>query len=46
MNIKGGIGQSNNGSYSDGHGGGSVMPQTNSSDFQRPAMDGVVKVNN
>jgi len=57
----GGIGQSNNGSYSDGHGGGSVVPQaigtsnpyslaiygvnTDSSDFQRPAMSGVGGVN-
>ncbi len=42
----GGIGQSNNGSYFDGHGGGSVVPQTDSSDFQRPAMGGVGGVNN
>ncbi len=42
----GGIGQSNNGSYSDGHGGGSVVPQTDSGDFQRPAMGGVGGVNN
>jgi len=46
MNIKGGIGQSNNGSYSDGHGGGSVVPQTDSGDFQRPTMGGVGGVNN
>ncbi len=57
----GGIGQSNNGSYSNGHGGGSAVPQatgtsnpyslaisgvnTNSSDFQRPAVSGVGGVN-
>ncbi len=29
----GGIGQSNNGSYSDGHGGGSDVPQTDYGDF-------------
>jgi hypothetical protein len=46
MNIKGGIGQSNNGNYSDGHGGGSATPHIDFGDFQRPAMGGIGGVNN
>ncbi len=38
----GGIGQSNNGSYSDGHGGGSVVPQvTGTSNPYYVAISGV-----
>ncbi len=38
----GGIGQSNNGSYSDGHGGGSVVPQaTGTSNPYSVAISGV-----